>query len=268
VAQREADYAAQERLGDRGFTPAQRVREAFAQLQSARAALARIRVRIDEATIEAPFAGVVNEVRVEVGEAVPASREVAVLVDNDPLVVAVPVPQQSVEDVRPGGPAAVVFATGREAAGTVSFVSATAEARTRTFRVEVRVPNDEARTPSGISAEVRIPVETVDAHFLSPALLSLGPRGELGVKTVDADDVVRFHPIRLVRTGDGGIWVAGRPDDVRLITVGQGFVRAGERVRVVEADVGDAPPATAGAAEDLRPTGAPGDPSPGAGTTR
>ena len=68
------------------------------------------------------------------------------------------------------------------------------------------------------------------AFIISAALLSLNSQDKIGVKSVDDDGVVIFHPIDIVRTGVDGVWVAGLPRRVRVITVGQGFVRAGDRV--------------------------------------
>ena len=89
--------------------------------------------------------------------------------------------------------------------------------------------------PSGISARVEIPVEIVQAHRVSPALVSLDDRGRLGVKIVDEDDRMAFYPIDPMRADVEGLWVTGLPERARVITVGQGFVNAGDPVRVTPA---------------------------------
>ena len=38
---------------------------------------------------------------------------------------------------------------------------------------------------------------------------------------------------RSLRADEGGIWVSGLPDPVRVITVGHGFVHPGQRVEAV-----------------------------------
>jgi len=103
------------------------------------------------------------------------------------------------------------------------------------------VPNPDGALRAGLSAEVRIPVGEVSAHFVSPALLALDDDGRLGVKTVAGDDRAAFHAVDLVRAETDGVWVTGLPQRVRLITVGQGFARAGERVRPVTAADSDLP---------------------------
>ncbi|MDZ7810145.1 MAG: hypothetical protein U5L11_08305 [Arhodomonas sp.] len=57
-------------------------------------------------------------------------------------------------------------------------------------------------------------------------MLVLDDEGELGVE-VDDDGVVVFHPVEVVRAEREGFWVAGLPQGVRVIAVGQGFVREG-----------------------------------------
>jgi multidrug efflux system membrane fusion protein len=62
-------------------------------------------------------------------------------------------------------------------------------------------------------------------------VISLDDAGRVGAKTVDEDDRVVFHPIEVIRTAPDGVWVTGLPERIRLITIGQDFVSAGERVR-------------------------------------
>ena len=92
------------------------------------------------------------------------------------------------------------------------------------------MPNDDGAIPAGISAEVIIPTGEATAHFLSPSIVSLDTQGTLGIKTVDAEAKVTFFPIQIVKAQIDGIWVTGLPEAVDVITVGQGFVNAGEIV--------------------------------------
>jgi multidrug efflux system membrane fusion protein len=127
-------------------------------------------------------------------------------------------------------PAKVLFITGEERTGTVTFIGSSAASETRTFLAEIEVPNADGAIPAGISAEVIIPTGEVTAHFIAPSIVSLDTEGSLGVKTVDANDVVAFFPVEVVKAQIDGIWVTGLPDTVDVITVGQGFVNAGETV--------------------------------------
>ncbi len=74
------------------------------------------------------------------------------------------------------------------------------------------------------------------AHLVSPAILTLTDDGMVGVKTLEADSTVGFHPVRILESGMEGVWVTGLAPQVTLITVGQEFVSVGQKVRAVEED--------------------------------
>ena len=75
---------------------------------------------------------------------------------------------------------------------------------------------------------------------MQPSTVSLSPEGRLGVKTVDDEDRVVFNAIEIVRAEIDGIWVTGLPETARIITVGQGFVNAGEIVAPAPANTSTA----------------------------
>lgn len=227
-AQREFDNA--QSLLERGVATQDRVTQARATLASAQAQVTAVAQAAQALTITAPFDGRIETLDLDEGEFVSAGADVGRLVDITPLTVAIQVPQQSLTRLDVGQPATVRFITGEEKEGTVTFVGTSAASETRTFLAEVEVANTDGAIPAGISAEVIIPTGDVTAHFLSPSIVSLDTEGSLGVKTVGAGDVVAFFPIQVVKAQIDGIWVIGLPDTVDVITVGQGFVNAGEIV--------------------------------------
>src|SRR3546814_14385271 len=84
-----------------------------------------------------------------------------------------------------------------------------------------------------MTAEIALPLSATQAHRVSPAVLTLSDKGEIGVKAVDADNRVVFHPVKIVDTDGEGTWVTGLPEQVTLITVGQEYVGPGDSVRSV-----------------------------------
>jgi multidrug efflux system membrane fusion protein len=101
---------------------------------------------------------------------------------------------------------------------------------TRTFAVELEVPNPDGALPAGVTAEIQISGGTVMAHKISPSLLNLETDGTIGVKTLDDQDRVIFNPVAIARSQTDGIWVTGLPENARIITVGQGYVLVGQIV--------------------------------------
>jgi multidrug efflux system membrane fusion protein len=217
-------------LLERGVATTDRVTKARADLASAEAQLTQSEEAADAAVIRAPFAGRLDALDVDEGSFVTAGGEVGTILDTDPLSIVIQVPQQSLSRIREGQEASVQFITGEERSGTVEYVSQDANAETRTFRAEIVVPNPDGAIASGLSVQVRIPTGEMSAHFISPAILSLGTDGRLGVKTVNAENRVVFHEVVLERAQTDGVWVSGLPENARVITIGQGFVSDGESV--------------------------------------
>lgn len=227
-AQREFDNA--EQLLDRGVATTDRVVQARAALASAQAQVTAVEQAAEALTITAAFDGRIETLNLDEGEFVSAGTEVGRLVDITPLTVAIQVAQQSLTRLSVGQPATVRFITGEARDGVVTFVGTSAASETRTFLAEIEVENENGAIPAGISAEVIIPTGEVTAHFLSPSIVSLNAEGALGIKTVNADNVVEFFEIQVVKAQIDGIWVTGLPESVDVITVGQGFVNETETV--------------------------------------
>lgn len=226
-ARREFENA--EALLERGVSTADRVAQARATLAAAQAQVEAARQALESTNIVAPFAGRIETLLLDEGEFISEGTDVGRIVDNRPLTVALQVPQQALNRIENGQIANVTFITGEEREGTVTFVGTSAAAETRTFLAEIEVANEDGAIPAGISAKIRIPTGTQAAHFISPSVVSLNPDGEIGVKSVAAGKVV-FHEVEVARAEVDGIWVTGLPDEVQIITIGQGFVRDGEAV--------------------------------------
>lgn len=232
VDQRKIQYGAAKRLKTKNFQSQTNVAEAFANLEAARAAVARVEVEIANSVLVAPFDGVLHTRPVEIGDFVAEGKEVARIIELDPILVTGDVTQRELDHLKVGARGGAKLITGEQLEGVVRYVASQSDGATRTFRVELEIDNADKSVMSGTTAELRIPTETVSAHYVSPALLSLNSKDEIGVKSVDDEGKVVFHPVDIVRTGVDGVWVTGLPDRVRVITVGQGFVREGDQVEV------------------------------------
>lgn len=204
--------------------------QAEASLESALARLAAVELDISNTTVTAPFAGVVNDLPIDVGSLVERGDVVAELIDDRSFHVSAYASQQSLSNLKVGQAVTVELITGESLNGKLTYISSIADTQTRSFKVEARVQNTSGSIAAGVSASMYIPVEQVEATFISPSALSLGDNGELGVKAVDTEDKVEFLPIELVSTSLDGAWVSGIPGNTRVITMGQGFVNVGEIV--------------------------------------
>lgn len=181
----------------------------------------------------APFAGVVDRRYVEVGQLVQAGAELMSVVDVTQVKATAYIPQQDARNVAVGQPVRLHLLDGRELAGEVRFISLAADPDTRSFYVEVQADNPELWRVAGGSVTLHIQLPPVKAHQLSPALLTLGADGQLGVHAVDDQQRVIHYPVRVVAITNEGATVEGLPDQVQLITQGAGFVSPGQTVETM-----------------------------------
>jgi multidrug efflux system membrane fusion protein len=84
-----------------------------------------------------------------------------------------------------------------------------------------------------VSAELKLPGGTGAATLITPALLTLSDAGDIGVRYVDANNVVKFAKVSVVEESPAGAWVIGLPESVSLIAIGQDYLAEGVRVTPV-----------------------------------
>ncbi|HSN69882.1 MAG TPA: efflux RND transporter periplasmic adaptor subunit [Steroidobacteraceae bacterium] len=245
LRQREVEYQGQLRLKPEGYVSDTMLAETEARLEAARAELRRAELDLEHRDIRAPFAGALQERQVEVGDFVSEGDPIGTYVDERDLVVVGSVAEQHSSDLKRGARGKARLATGQVVEGTLRYVAPVADQATRTFAIELLVDNREGTLPAGVTAEIELPIGTVLAHRVSPALLTLNDAGDLGIKLVNPEGEVEFHPARVARSSADGVWLMGLPDPARIITVGQGFVPPGRLVQV-ETEASD----TALAAQD------------------
>jgi multidrug efflux system membrane fusion protein len=233
LRQRRIELEAAKKLGQKGFQAETNVALAEASFAAAEAALKRAEMDLDHIVIRAPFAGILDRRHVEIGDFLDIGDPIAMLLDQDPFLVVGDLTETDVGKVGLGMATTVRLAGGDQVNGAVSYVASQADEQTRTFEIEIEVPNPSGRLAAGASAEIRLSLEQVSAHRVSPSVLTLADDGALGVKTVDAEDVVVFMPVEIAKADDDNVWLTGLPDEVRLITVGQGFVSDGVEVTPV-----------------------------------
>lgn len=244
VAQAELDFEGSSRLQDKGYAAEARVRAAKATLDAARAELHERQLDLARTRIVAPFDGVVEIRPAEIGMLLNVGDVCAEVVAHDPMLVVAQVSERDVGKLRAGMPGRARLVTGQSVQGTISYIAPSADPATRTFRIELSVPNPDAELRDGVTAELFIDTETALAHRFSPAILALDDSGVMGVRTIVDGNKVAFVPVQLLGSEGGDVWVSGLPDIATIITVGQNYVSDGETVEPVFETASNAQPAT------------------------
>jgi multidrug efflux system membrane fusion protein len=188
-------------------------------------------IELNRTEVKAPFDGYIEDI-VKPGNLLERGQLCATIIELDPITFIAEVPENSIKDVREGQIVNISLVTGDNIQGKLTFVSKSASVATRTFRVEAEIANPSGIVRDGISGTMVIDTDPVLAHKISPSILLLADNGELGVKTVNSENMVEFFPVQIIQDTEEGIWVAGLPDFSNIIVLGQGFVETGQIVSV------------------------------------
>lgn len=232
VAQTRKQHDVDLQLQKDGFRSKTQVAASEAQLEAALAGERTMEIQLANTNIRAPFGGYIDDRYVDVGDYMRVGDKCALLIAPEPFLAAGQVSEREVGEIHASDPAVAVLVTGETVNGKVRFVANKADDTTRTFRVEVELPNPENKLRAGVSVDIRIPVHELKAQKVSSSILVLDDNGVVGVRAVE-NGIVRFFPVEIVSDAPDGMWVSGLPNRLSVITVGQEFVTDGERVDAV-----------------------------------
>ncbi|MEQ6247628.1 efflux RND transporter periplasmic adaptor subunit [Sulfitobacter sp. HNIBRBA3233] len=200
-------------------------------IEAAEAAVASAEAELERLVIKAPFSGLLESDTAELGSLLQPGALCATVIQLDPMKLVGFVPETEVNRVEVGARAGARLAAGGDrVTGKVTFLSRSADPQTRTFRVEIDVPNTDLAIRDGQTAEILIAAAGSDAHLLPQSALTLNDEGTLGVRTIDEANIVQFVPVRLMRDTPDGSWVSGLPATADVIVVGQEYVIEGVEV--------------------------------------
>jgi len=205
---------------------------ARAGIESADAGVAAAQKELDRLVIKAPFGGLLESDTAELGSLMQPGTLCGTVIQLDPIKLVAFVPETEVDRVKVGANAGARLAgvNGRQVQGQVTFLSRAADLTTRTFRVEIEIPNSDLSIRDGQTAEILIQSDGEMAHLVPASAVTLNDEGTLGVRAVGAEGLVEFHPVTVLRDTTEGMWLAGLPNSVNIITRGQEFVTQGVEV--------------------------------------
>jgi multidrug efflux system membrane fusion protein len=237
MKQRQLEYDASRQLKEKGFRSETALAGDQAQFEAAKAQVERMDKELDDTKLRAPFDGIVDARMADVGDYLAPGQPCAMVIDQDPFLVIGQASEKDVGAIHKGDSGWANLVTGEHVEGKIRFVSKSSDTATRTFRVELEIPNHDGAIRDGVTAEMHVTGDSVEAHRVSPAILSLDEKGAIGIRIVDDKHKVRWMPVKIVADAADGVWISGLPKTVMIITVGQDFVSPGQDVKVAEEKV-------------------------------
>jgi membrane fusion protein (multidrug efflux system) len=226
---------AEELHGDGVFSDEQ-LDQCRTQVQTDVARLEMALIRLEKASVRSPIAGVLNKLYFDTGEYVRTGERVADIVVIDPVKILVRVPEKDISYFSLGDRVGVLFSLldDKKVEGRISYISVVGNRATRTYDVEITVPNpDREILPSMIASIVFMKRQIPDA--ITVPLVAVLPRGDFAAVFVESDGKARERPVELgILEGSRIQILKGLKAGDRLVIEGQRQLSDGDPVKVHE----------------------------------
>ena len=232
----ERDYNRQMELSQKGLVAKGTAENAKFDLDALKAAYDSARLELSYTEIRAPISGVVSARHIKVGNTIKPNDPTFRVTDLDPLVAYVHVPEKEFRKLAPGQTADVVVDAlgGERFVGTISRISPTVDPQTGTFRARVEVPDGTRHLKPGMFARVNIVYEKRENALQLPRNSILDADGEQSVFVIVNKKAEQRHIVTGL-SNNGWIEVLdGLKGDERVVVVGQGGLKTGTAVKVVD----------------------------------
>lgn len=209
--------------------------QALSTEQSAISALEQAKNQVTYTKLHADMAGIVTAVNGEPGQVVGSGTPVVTVAMDGEKEVQVAVPETDIANFAAGAAVKVRFWSqqGTVLDGTVREVAGSADPRSRTFSVRVRIPDD-PRVLLGMTATVEMEVGVGSAGFDIPLSALAEKDGGPVVWLVDRNaGTVLPRSIRLGEFSDDGVMVnEGLSPGDMVVSAGTQFMSDGLKVKI------------------------------------
>jgi membrane fusion protein, multidrug efflux system len=190
-----------ELLGQKASSQAE-LERAEATMRSNEAQLERLQVRLDRTLVRAPFAGVVGQRFVSLGDYVTTDTRLVSLQTVSPQRASFQVPERYADQLKLGQQVSfrVAALPGRQFTGKVDFVDPVVKLPGRTIMVKAVVPNPKRELQSGMFIEARLATDIRPNAVVIPEDAILPLQGASFVWVVDNGKATRRQVELGVRT--------------------------------------------------------------------
>jgi len=232
-AEREATRGKQ--LHERGVQSQSTMDDLTFKLRTAKENLAQAEYDLAQTRIVAPFSGRVVGRFIQLGETVTEGKDCFRVDDFDPLLARVYFPEREQGRVRIGQQATLYLDAhpGREFPARVTLVNPSVDRGNGTFKVTLEVADRSGDLRPGSFARVRLEAASYSDVVVLPRKAVVTEDGDSYVFVAQGDSVNRIAVQVGAISGDTAQILAGLHPGTKVVTVGQGGLKQGARIKPI-----------------------------------
>ena len=200
-----------------------------AEYENAKSILMELEEQSGNMIISSPSNGILEKLYLDEGERVSKNSTVAEILGMENIKLIAKISQAEVGQIKIKDDVKINF-NNNIFNGKVSKISSNANSSTRTFDVEIITKNINFLIKGGMTAEIEIITDEIEAFQISPAHLSVNNDGTLNAKVVE-NGKVQFKKVSIIKSDEDVVNVLGLNDNDIILTKGQAFVQQGDNVQ-------------------------------------
>ncbi len=244
----ESNYNRSRELLEQELLSSQEFEQTKFQYEAAQTQYESAKLQLAYATVRSPFAGIITELLIEVGNLVNANDAVFRTADLDPLLARIFVPEKDIGQVRPGQSVRInVEGSDQTHTGRVALISPIVDPQSGTVKVTVEIRDRAGTLRPGMFTTVNL-VIAIHEDVLQVEKKALVAEAEGSYAFLFQDGTAEKRLLEIgIAEGDYVEVLSGLSDGDSIITVGQEGLRNGAPVRIA----GQVPPAAEGMADGM-----------------
>ncbi|MFZ1082323.1 MAG: efflux RND transporter periplasmic adaptor subunit [Candidatus Kryptoniota bacterium] len=209
---------------------------AVAQLRAAQASQKLAQKNYDDTFLKTPIAGRLAQKFVTIGQMITPGTKVASVVDDSRMKLKVGVSEADISLVKPGNMVQVTSEAVPNLVftGVVKTVALKADAQTRTFQVEIELPNDRVRSlKSGMFARAEIMTSGVNKSLVIPSAALIELAGNSPTVFIANNSAASLRGVSVGMRSDSLVEIrSGLSLMDTVVTFGQQNLKDGSKVKV------------------------------------
>jgi RND family efflux transporter MFP subunit len=209
---------------------------ALAQLRAAQESQRLAQKNYDYTFLKTPIAGRLAQKFVAIGQMITPGTKVASVVDDNRMKLKVGVPEEEISLVKSGNTVQInsEAVPDQVLTGIVKTVALKADAQTRTFQVEIELPNDLIRSlKSGMFARAEITTSGANKSLVIPSTALIESAGNFPTVFIVKNSVALSRSVSVGVRSDSLVEIrSGLSTQDSVVTFGQQNLKDGSKVRV------------------------------------
>jgi RND family efflux transporter MFP subunit len=205
-------------------------------LERAQAAFELNKARFSKLYLTAPLNGYVNERNYDIGSYTMPGSTVFDFIDNAYMKIIAGVAERFLNDIKIGTQAEITFDAFPNLIleSEVSFINRSIDPLSRTFKIEIKIPNPERNLAPQMSANVKLLRRSYENQIVIPLDALIESEEGRYVFTISDEKLAKKTLISILAVYQDSVLVDGLKANQRLIVIGQQDVTDGDTLEVQE----------------------------------